>query len=183
MGLTTADSYYLKAKAATSGFCSDWGEVCEALNYALSYDENHCAALCFLGEIYADKLSQYKNAFECFDRVIAFDSDYINVYPIYIKYLIWTEEIGRAEKLIEFAKTIKGIDVSQLFWLKAYIEDVRGNYKLSLQFLKKAKINIYNDYYFDFMDEEKQRIKKKIKLIEKPKKKAKSNKKSKKKKK
>lgn len=39
MGLTLADSYYLKAKAATGGFCSDWEEVCEALNYALSYDD------------------------------------------------------------------------------------------------------------------------------------------------
>jgi tetratricopeptide (TPR) repeat protein len=165
MGLTLADSYYLKAKAATSGFCSDWGEVCEALNYALSYDENHCASLCFLGKIYAENLSQYTNAFECFDKVIAFDTNFIDVYPMYVKYLIWADEIERAEKLIDFAETIKAIDNSQLFWLKAYIEDVRGNYKLSLKLLKKAKINIYNEYYFDFMDDEKRRIKKKIAIL------------------
>lgn len=183
MGLTLADSYYLKAKAATSGFCSDWGEVCEALNYALSYDENHCASLCFLGKVYAENLSQYQNAFECFDKVIAIDINFIDVYPMYAKYLIWADEIERAEKLIEFAQKVKAIDNAQLFWLKAYIEDVKGNYKFSLSYLKKAKLNVYNDYYFDFMNDEKSRIKRKIKLIkvkEKTKKKVKSSKKSKK---
>ena len=42
MGLTIADSYYLKAKGAIFGWFSDWNEACESLNYALSYDENHC---------------------------------------------------------------------------------------------------------------------------------------------
>ena len=31
MAVQIADQYYLKAKSAMSGFCSDWGEVCESL--------------------------------------------------------------------------------------------------------------------------------------------------------
>lgn len=186
MGLTLADSYYLKAKASSGGFIPDWGEVTESLNYALSYDENHCPSLYFLGKIYAEKLSQFQNAFECFDKIIGIDTNYTDVYPIYIKYLIWQEEIERAEKLIRFAEKIKAIDVSRIYWLKSYIEDVRGNYKESIKLLKKAQVHIYNEYYFDFMDEEKKRIKQKIKLTtqkSKKKTKSKNGKKAKKKKK
>ena len=76
MGLTLADSYYLNAKAAIDEFCNDWEQVCESLNYALSYDENHCAPLCLLGEIYAKHLAMSGRAFECFDNVIAIDTNY-----------------------------------------------------------------------------------------------------------
>jgi tetratricopeptide (TPR) repeat protein len=184
MGLTTADSYYLKAKAATGGFFSDWEEVCEALNYALSYDEQHCAALCLLGEIYAKHLSRHEEAYECFDKIIAADNTYQDVYPKYVKHLIWANETDRAEKLITYAASIKTIDEAQLLWLSCYVEETKGNYKNCLVLLKKAKLKIYNDYYLSFMEDEERRIKKKIKL-EKPKKKkkkkGKSSKKSKKK--
>lgn len=88
MGLTLADSYYLKAKAAAGEFCNDWEEVCESLNYALSYDQNHCGSLCLLGEVYAKHLSMPDKAFECFDQVIAIDTNYDKVscrtyFPIY----------------------------------------------------------------------------------------------------
>jgi len=180
MGLTTADSYYLKAKAACGGFASDWGEVSEALNYALSYDENHEASLCLLGEIYAKNLVLYDQAFECFDKLIAANMNYVAVYPKYVLYLIWAHEYERAKQLIEFAMTVEGVDTSQLLWMSSYIEETQGNYKQSLKFLKEAKKKIYNDYYFGFMDDEADRIKKKIKL-DKPKKKKSKKKKSKKK--
>ena len=68
MGLTLADSYFLKAKGAANGFYTDWEEACEALNYALSYDENHKASLCLMGEIHAKHFSNYEKAFEYFDN-------------------------------------------------------------------------------------------------------------------
>lgn len=182
MGLSIADSYYLKAKSATGGFCSDWEEVCEALNYALSYDENHCPSLCLLGEIYAKNLSMYTEAFECFDRVIAIDTNYEDVYPIYTKALLWANEIERAEHLIVFAKTIKTIDEAQLLWLLATIEEIKNNYKKCLKLLKRAKLFCYNDDYFDFIQSEEKRINKKIKLDQ-PKNKKGSKKKKRKKKK
>ena len=66
--------------------------------------------------------------------------------------------------------TVKGVDESQLLWMSSYIEETKGNYKQCLKFLKDAKKKIYNDYYFGFMDDEADRVKKKIKL-DKPKKK------------
>nr|WP_299215007.1 hypothetical protein [uncultured Allomuricauda sp.] len=164
MGLTIADTYYLKAKAAMGGFCSDWNEVCESLNYALSYDENHCASLCLLGEVYARNLNQYEEAFDCFDKVIAINSNYLDVYPLYAKYLIWVDEIERANKLIVFAFKLKGVSKGQLFWLSAYTAETKQKYKIALEHLKKGKIYSFNDDYFYFMKDEENRIKKKLKL-------------------
>ncbi|WP_353777021.1 tetratricopeptide repeat protein [Winogradskyella sp. 3972H.M.0a.05] len=172
MGLTIADAYYLKAKGASCGFFSDWEEVCEALNYALSYDENHCASLMLLGDIYAAQLSMYEDAFRCFDKVIAIDPNNIEVYGKYARYLIWANEVERAEKLITFASSIKAMDKAYILWLSAYLEDVKGQYENSLKLLKEAKQNCYNDGYFNFMSNEEKRIKKKMEL-EKPKKKKK----------
>lgn len=183
MGLTLADNYYLKAKAAADEFCNDWEQVCESLNYALSYDDNHCASLCLLGEIYANHLTMPNKAFECFDRVIAIDTNYKEVYPKYIKCLIRNEELVRAKKLILFSKTIQSVDKAQIYWLSSYLYEKLGNFKSCLKSLKKAKKYCYNDHYFDFMIDEQKRIEKKMKLDkkQKPSKKSKKRKKSKKK--
>jgi len=180
MGLTVADSYYLKAKAAMGGFCSDWEEVCEALNYALSYDEQHCAALCLLGEIYGTHLSMPDKAFECFDKVIAIDTNYEAVYPMYIKQLICNKKIDRAGKLIHFAETLDTIDKAQMYWLSSFIEEIIGNYEACLEDLKSAKKHCYNEDSFDFMVDEQKRIEKKMKLDRKktPSKKRKKSKKN-----
>ena len=177
MGLTIADTYYLKAKAATGGFCSDWDEVCESLNYALSYDENHCASLCLLGEVYARNLNQYTEAFNCFDKVITINSNYIDVYPMYARYLIWADEIERAYKLLQFAFTIKGIDKGLLYATTAYALETNGHYKVALKQLKEAKRHSYNSSYLYFIEDEIDRVKQKLKL-DKVKKKKKKKKKS-----
>ncbi|WP_052184250.1 tetratricopeptide repeat protein [Psychroserpens sp. Hel_I_66] len=180
MGLTVADTYYLKARGASCGIFSDWDEVCESLNYALSYDENHCSALLLLGDVYASQLGMFDEAFECFDKVISIDPKNKDVFGVYIKYLIWNKAIDRAEKLLEFALTIKEIDIAHMLWLSSYIEEVKSRYKRSLKLLKQAKKHCYNDGYFDFMHDEEKRIKKKI-ALEKPKKKKSSKSKKKKK--
>ena len=121
MGLTIADNYYLKAKGSISGFYSDWSEACESLNYALSYDKSHCPSLCLLAKIYVEYMGEFDKAFECYDKVISSNPDYKDVYPSYIMHLIWADENERAEKLIDFALTIKGIDNARLGWLSSYI--------------------------------------------------------------
>lgn len=180
MGLTLADSYYLKAKAATGGFCSDWEHVCEALNYALSYDENHSASLCLLGEVYARNLAMPEKAFECFDKIIANDTQFQEVYSTYARYLVRYDEIDRAKKLVAFAHTIKTVPKGRLLWVSAYIEETQEHYKEGLSLLKKAKKQSYTYDYFSFIEDEEQRIKKKIKLNKKKKKSSKKVKKKKK---
>ena len=122
------------------------------MNYALSYDEAHCPSLCLLGEIYAKNLNQFSEAFACFDQVIATNSSYIDVYPIYVKYLIWADEQKRAQKLIDFALNLKGVGRGSLLQLSSYISETQGAYKASLRFLKAAKKESYNDSFFAYIE-------------------------------
>ena len=162
MWLTLADNYYLKAKVATQGFGGDWEEATESLNYALSYNQNHCPTLCLLGKIYVEQLSNYEEAFQCFDKVIAHDINYLEVYPMYAKYLLWADKINEAQKLLVFAFTIKGIDKAELYGLMAYALEMQGNYKIALKMLKKAKLETYNENHMDYISEEIKRVKKKM---------------------
>ena len=173
MALNIADQYYLKAKGAMAGFCSDWEEACEAIGYAISYDENHCPSLCLLGKIQAQYLNDYEAAFESFDKCIAANMNYTNVYPQYIKFLIWADELPRAKQLLEFAQTIKGVDFAELYCNEAYLHEVEGNYKQSMKCLKKAKTHTYNDDYTYFIENEERRIQNKLKKAKKKKSKSK----------
>ena len=176
MALNIADQYYLKAKGAMAGFCSDWEEACEAISYAISYDENHCPSLCLLGKIQAYYLNNYEEAFENFDKSIAANINYVQVYPEYIKVLIWADELPRAKQLLEFARKIKGVDLAELLWCEAYLLEMEYKYKQSLKCLKKAKTHTYNDDYTYFIENEERRIQNKLKKAKKKKSKSKKKK-------
>ena len=178
MGFNIADQYYLKARGAMSGFCSDWEEVCEGLNYALSHDENHLPSLLLLGKIHANFLSDFEAAFSCYDKIIAINPNYTEVYPKYILTLIWADQLGKAQKLIDFALTIKGVSEAEIYSTQSYIYEVHGDYKEGIKYIKKARKLTYNDYYRDFLNDEKKRLKEKIEES-KPKKKTPKNKKKK----
>lgn len=168
MALQIADQYYLKAKDSV---CYDWDEACESLNYAISYDETHCPSLTLLGIIYAKHLNNLEAAFTYFDKAIAADANYVEVYPEYIKALIWAEELEKAQKLIDYALNIKAIDKARILCSQAYIFEIHGAYKEGIKFIKEAKKVTYNDHFRNFLDNEKNRLKSKIEEAS-PKKKA-----------
>ncbi|MFD0963280.1 hypothetical protein [Pseudofulvibacter geojedonensis] len=176
MALQIADKYYLKAKDSV---CYDWEEACDSLNYAISYDEAHCPSLTLLGIIYAKYLHNLEEAFMYFDKVIETDSNYIEVYPEYIKALIWADELERAQKIIDFSLKIKAIDKAMVLWNQAIIYEIKEAYKDGIKSIKEAKKFTYNDGYRSFLNNEKTRLKNKIEEAS-PKKKKKSKKKKKK---
>ncbi len=178
MALQIADKYYLKAKDSV---CYDWEEACDALNYAISYDEAHCPSLTLLGTIYAKHLNNLEEAFIYFDKVIATDANYAEVYPEYIKALIWANQLDKAQKIIDFALNIKTIDKPLVLWCQAYMHEVKENYKDGVSCIKEAKKVTYNDSFRDFLDREKSRLKAKLEEL-KPKKKSSKKKNFKKKK-
>lgn len=162
MTLNIADQYYLKAKGAMAGYCSDWEEACEAIGYAISYDEYHCPSLCLLGEIQAEYLQNFEAAFESFDKCIASDVNYTEVYPNYIKYLLWANELSRAKQVLAFAKTIKGVSLARLFWCEAYLFEIEKKYKKALKCLANAKKVTYANDFIYFLQDEEHRIQKKL---------------------
>ena len=180
MGLTVADQYYLKATGAMGFFSSDWEELCESLNYALSYEETHAPSLCLLGTIYAENLGDFEKGFSCFDKVIASNPEYKEVYTVYARLLINANELQRAEKVIAYGLKQKHKNEAHLLCLTAYAFECKEEYKKAVKLLKDAKKKTYNQYHFGFLDDEISRIKKKAKLDAPKKKKKKKSKKKKK---
>ncbi len=137
-------------------------EAVESLNYALSYDEKNPTALSLLGQIYAESLKNYEVAKEYYQQALAEDMYTLDVYPKYINVLLWNEDFNEAEKLIEFALTIKGTDKALLQLKKGILFEQKRKYKKALKCLKLAKENAFNNQFIDDIKEEETRIKNKL---------------------
>ena len=153
------DKYLFQAMDA---YPYDLEETIEALNYALSYDENNSIALCLMGQIHAEKLKNYETAKQYYQNALANDIHTLEVYPHYINVLLWNEDYDEAEKLIDFALTVKGTDKAVLYLKKGILFEQKKCYKEALKFLKEAKIYAYNNHFIDDIKEEQKRIKNKI---------------------
>jgi hypothetical protein len=85
----------------------------KALNYALSYDSD---ALCLMGRIHSEVLKDYEKAKEYFEEAMLHNVSNINTPQYYIACLLNNEDFYEAEKLINYALKIKGIDRYNLLY-------------------------------------------------------------------
>ena len=106
--------------------------------------------------------------------------DFQKVYYKYIQTLLWNDDFNEAQKLIDFALTVKGIDKGCIWDKQGQLFEIKQEYKSAIKAFKTAKQFGYNDSFISYINNEISRIKNKIKP-KKKKTKAK-NKKSKKKK-
>lgn len=104
----------------------------EALNYALSYDPTNVRALCLMAKAQMEQFGDYELAKDYYERALASRLDIPEVYPEYIRLLINNEDFEEAQKLIDFARTVKGVD-------KAGIELCQANLFESMQEFEKAE--------------------------------------------
>ena len=168
---TINDTYLFKALDA---FPYDIEETMEALNYALSYNEKNPIALGLMARVHGEVLGQYEEAKEYFQEALGYDMQCIKLYPHYIDVLLWNEDYNEAEKLIDFALTVKGTDKGVLYLKKATLYESKFEFKEALKCLKSAKEYTFNGSFMSDLEDEKSRIKDKM-----PKKKKKSKKKKK----
>ncbi|MEW4923425.1 hypothetical protein [Algibacter sp. 2305UL17-15] len=107
--------------------------------------------------------------------------DFQKVYPKYILVLIWNEDYEEAQKLIDFAFTVKGLNKAEVWLRQGQLFENLQALKKAIKALKKAKLFSCNDDFTWFIDSEASRIKNKIKPKKKTSSKRKKNKKKKKK--
>ena len=165
---TINDTYLFKALDA---FPYDIEETMEALNYALSYNDKNPIALGLMARVQGEILGEYEEAKEYFQEALGYDMHCIKLYPHYINVLLWNEDYAEAEKLIDFALTVKGTDKAVLHLKKAILFESKFEFKKALKCLKSAKQFIFNGSFMSDIEDEKSRIKGKM-----PKKKNKSKK-------
>ncbi len=140
--MKTLDKYLLNA---LDKYHYSLTETIESLEYALSYDDKNPLAICLLGRIYAEQLSDYETAKEYFSEALSHNLHALEVYPNYIQTLILNEDFEEAEKLIDFAMTVKGMDKVRILFKKVWLKEVLGEYPAAKKLLKEIKsINCHN---------------------------------------
>lgn len=138
-------------------------ETIESLEYALSYNDKNTMALCLLGRIYAEQLMDYETAKEYFSEAISYNIDALEIYPHYIHTLILNEDFDEAEKLIEFALTIKGINKVEILLKKVLLLEIKREFLKAKLVLKTIKNLDCTSNYDSLIKEFKSRIQSKTK--------------------
>lgn len=177
MDTNLLNNYVLKAIDA---YPYELEETVENLNYALSYEANNAYALYLMGRLQAEQFGDYEKAKQYYAEALANKMDFHKVYSHYILVLIWNEDYDEAQKLIDFALTVKGVCKSEIHLFQGFIFECHQDYKKALKALKLAKKLGYNNSYISFIDSEIGRIKNKMKPNKTKKTKSKKKKKKKK---
>jgi tetratricopeptide (TPR) repeat protein len=132
------------------------------LDYALSYDENNAAALCLYGRIYSEQLPRYALAIDYFRQALAADLHAVEVYPFFIQTLLLNEDIEEAQKLIDFALSVKGINKIEILLKRAQLEEIGNKFEDVRATLAQIEALAINDFYDDLITETKKRVDKKM---------------------
>ena len=149
----------------------------ESLDYALSYDDKNTMVLCLYGRIQAEQLLNYEEAKSYFQQALAINIHALEVYPYYLKTLILNEDYDEAQKLIDFALTVKGINKSEIYIKKAILLEAKQEFKKALNEIKNAKLYSLQFAFDSDVTEVEKRIRGKIDLLKKSKKSKKDSKK------
>lgn len=134
----------------------------EALNYALTYDENNTMALTLMGRLYAEKLFEYDTAIDFYKRVLAERINAFEVYNVYIEALLNNEDYKEAAEFISFAFTVKGVNKAMLYLNKGVLNERLLNYKEAMTMVKEAVKYNYDADFTYAIEEVKKRIKGKM---------------------
>ncbi|HBV13733.1 tetratricopeptide repeat protein [Chryseobacterium carnipullorum] len=155
----TKSKYYFEA---LDNYPYSLPDCLEALNYALSYDPEDADSLCLMGRIYSEMLTDYEKAKTYFEEAMQCNISNLNTPQHYIKCLLDNEDLDEAEKLINYALKIKGIDKARILIQKSLLLEIRLEYKKALEPLKEAKKYGYNQNMIDFLKSREKFVKSKM---------------------
>lgn len=151
-------------------------ETLEALNYALSYNSNDAHALYMMGRVYSEQLQEYETAKAYFAEAVAKQLEKTIVYPYYISTLLMNEDYEDAQKLIDFALTVKGTDKAWITLLQGILFEHQEKYKKAIKAFKKANGIATNNNFIEYVEKGISRVKNKLKPEKKQKNKGKKKK-------
>ncbi|RZJ65337.1 MAG: tetratricopeptide repeat protein [Flavobacterium sp.] len=141
--MKTIDKYLAQAMDC---FPYDIEGTIESLDYALSYNDKSTMALCLYGRLMADQFQKYEEAKSYFSQALAADIHAWEVYPHYANVLIRNEDFEEAEKLIDFALTIKGADKFEMHLAKAHLFERQRKFDEAEKAVKEAKLHVVEDW-------------------------------------
>jgi len=153
-----ANLYVFKALEA---YPWELAKAVESLNYALSYEPENVRALCLMAKVHSEQLGDNEAAKNLYERALTVRLDIPQVYPEYIQLLLENEDFTEAQKLIDFASTVKGIDKGGIKVLQAQLFEINGTFEAAEKVLKEAQDVGLNADFILFVDGELERVTKK----------------------
>lgn len=142
MSLTQADVYYIKA---LDEYPFALEQTVENLNYALSYDPEHVAANCLMGQLYMEQLKDLNRAEHYLQRAISTDPEYANAYLHYTELAFARGDFTLAEKLISYVKTLNDIDKAQIAYHEGLLYEQQRKYGKAIEHMNHALLESVND--------------------------------------
>ena len=142
-------------------------EVAEALNYALSYDENHTQANYLMGRLHMEILKDFDEAERYFEQAIISDLQFVDTYKSFSLLKIWKGEYDKAEKIIAYGMKIKGMDKALLLHRRALILEAKGQMIAAQKTIAYAMRCSLTESYMHFFSQEISRIQNKVKATKK----------------
>ncbi|NIF07319.1 hypothetical protein F3J23_18010 [Chryseobacterium sp. Tr-659] len=155
----TKSKYYFEALQC---FPYNLSECMDALNYALAYEPEDSDSLCLMGRVYSEVLKDYETAKKYFDEALQSNIGNINVPQYYIACLLSNEDYTEAEKLIEFALKIKGIDKAEILNCQSFLLERKEEYGPALDVLKEAKRFCYTREMLELLEDREKLIQDKM---------------------
>lgn len=178
--MKTTDKYLFQAMD-NYPYCLE--DTIESLDYALSYDDKNTMALCLYARMQAEQLLNYEEAKNYFQQALSININAVEVYSYYIQTLLLNEDFEEAEKLIDFAFTIKGINKAGILTQKIQLLEIKKEFKMAKKLLKEVRLQVVNSDFDQFLEQTKTRLDAKLKLVKTKNDKSKNKKKESKKKK
>ena len=161
MNTQALHTYLLRAIEA---YPYDLTQTLEALNYALSIDPDNAHALSLMAQLCHEQLDDYEQAKDYYEAALASRLDLPKVYPKFIFLLLQSAELDEAQRVIDFALTVKGIDRASIMAAQGQLFEQREQFENAEEALQKAKFYAYNAHFLEYVDGELNRIKLKKKI-------------------
>ncbi len=113
-------------------------ETMESLNYALSYDPENAEALLLMAKVRAYQLRDYEGAKHYFELAMTQKMEMGKLYIDYSYVLILNEDFTEAQRLLDYAITVKGTDKGWMQWLQGQIFEGMFELKRAKKAYKEA---------------------------------------------
>ena len=159
------NTYNIYLFKALDAYPYDLEGTMEALTYALSYTPNCAQALLLMAKLHSEQLRDYNGAKFYFEKALANDINFVEIYPAYARSLLQNDDFAEAQKLIDFALTIKGIDKASIYLIQGQLHENFEAFDKAEEALREAKRFGLNNSFIEFVNDEIARIEKKRKVM------------------
>lgn len=160
MSISIGENYLLKAKEA---YDYDMEECVEALNYAMSYDDESAEAFLLHGKVMLYYIKDYSSAEESFAQALNIDPTHSETFIEFVWLRINEARFEEAQQILYSALQVVKKDFAQLYRLQAVLLEYEESYSDAIESLEIALEKTYNCSFQCFLEEEINRLKNKKK--------------------